>query len=124
MYKPRSFYKEINKLHKFIKKQKKINAFLTANEWIDPDLKTLCFICYVHAKNNKLNPIDLFKKMNEAKLIDTYLKCVSNKSFILEIKSNYQDLNFLKKKLYNTIEVYLLDFNNNLNDFFKKSNYI
>ena len=36
----------------------------------------------------------LFKKIDEQKILDTYLNSISNEAFILEIKNNYQNLNF------------------------------
>ena len=90
----RALIKEIKNFYKHVKNNKKIVLFLKSNPNIDFNFKALSFICYVHAKNNEINPVDLFKKIDEQKILDTYLNSISNEAFILEIKNNYQNLNF------------------------------
>ena len=114
----RALIKEIKNFYKHVKNNRKIVLFLKSNPNIDFNFKALSFICYVHAKNNEINPVDLFKKIDEQKILDTYLNSISNEAFILEIKNNYQNLNFWKEKLHKTIENYLLNFNNMLQSIF------
>ena len=124
----RALIKEIKNFYKHVKNNRKIvfvqivsSSSLKSNPNNDFNFKALSFICYVHAKNNEINPVDLFKKIDEQKILDAYLNSISNEAFILEIKNNYQNLNFWKEKLHKTIEKIIIGGFKTLHFFCKKS---
>ena len=67
----RALIKEIKNFYKHVKNNRKIVLFLKSNPNIDFNFKALSFICYVHAKNNEINPVDSRnqKQLSEPKFL-------------------------------------------------------